>query len=166
MKEFFAVGIMATLVRANQQLIEVNQNRRKVFMAAINHLRELFLLVRTIDKQKMEIEQGEGRIDKMVEEMEGFSAELYTRGPILPEVDIEFRHPVVDRQPDEKAIIEEDRASYRLRVGRVSSAWSVEQTSTRGEVRNREVNPGELQATTFELDAGWLGGSEMVEQDG
>ena len=79
----------------------------------------------------------------------------------MPDVDIEFRHPVVDRQPEKQATVEEDRASFNLRVGKVTTSWSIEQTSTRGEIRNRDANPEELQATKFELDSGWLEGSPM-----
>lgn len=166
LKEFFTSGIVTTLMRANQHLIDVNQNRQIVFMGAIQHLQELFWLARTIDKQKVGIAQEERRFNILVEETEAFSAELFTRGPVLPNVNIEFRHPIVDHHPDEKAIITEDRATYSLRIGRATSSWSVEQTSTQGEIRNREVNPAALQAVKFELEAGWLGGSEMVEQNG
>ena len=108
LKEFFTAGIVATLMRANQHLIDVNQNRHMVFMGAIQHLQELFWLVRTIDKQKLEILCGERHFDELVKETEAFSAGLFTRGPILPNVDIEFLHPVVDHNPGEKAFIVED----------------------------------------------------------
>ena len=156
LKEFFAAGIMATLVRENQHLIEVNPNRRKVFMGAIQHLQGLFSLARTIDKQKVGFEQGERRLATLVDSVGDFTSDLYTRGPILPDVDIEFRLPVVSHQPDGRAAIEEERASFSLRVGRVTTSWSVEQTSTRGEVRNRESTPEELQATRFSVELGWL----------
>ncbi len=162
LKEFFAAGIMATLVRENQHLIEVNPNRRKVFMGTIQHLQGLFSLARTIDKERVGVERGERRLDELVDDVGDLTPWLRTRGPILPDVDVEFRKPVINRQPEQQPLIEEDQASYSLRMGRVTSSRSVEQTSTRGEVRNREASPGELQATKFELDSGWLEGSAIV----
>ena len=126
------------------------------FMGAIQHLQGLFSLARTIDKQKVGFEQGERRLATLVDSVGDFTSDLYTRGPILPDVDIEFRLPVVSHQPDGRAAIEEERASFSLRVGRVTTSWSVEQTSTRGEVRNRESTPEELQATRFSVELGWL----------
>ncbi len=79
----------------------------------------------------------------------------------MPQVDVEFGHPVINGEPDGKATIERDQASYSLRAGREAAAWSVEQTSTQGEVRNRDLTPGELKATKFELASGWLERSEM-----
>ena len=162
LKEFFASGVVATLLRVNKDLIEMGPNRRKVFVGTIRYLQGLFSLVRTIDKQNVWIEQRESRLDKLVDKLENFPAGFYTRGPILPDVDIEIRHPVVDRRYKEQPTIQQKQASFSLRVGRVTDYWSVKQTSTRGEVRNHEVTPGELQATRFELDLGWLEASEMV----
>ena len=142
LKEFFTAGVMATLIRANQHLIEVNENRRKVFMGTIHHLQELFWLARTIDKEKVWIEQGESRLEELVDGISDLSAELYTQGPILPQVEVEFGHPVINREPDGKPMIKRDQALYSLRAGREAAAWSVEQTSTQGEVRNRELTPG------------------------
>ena len=82
LKEFFTAGIVTTLMRANQHLIDVNQNRQMVFMGAIQHLQELFWLARTIDKQKVGIAQEERRFNVLVEETEAFSAQLLTRGPV------------------------------------------------------------------------------------
>ncbi len=153
LKEFFAGGIVTTLVRVNQPVIELNPNRRKVFMGTIRSLEELFWLVRDIDKQKSEIGRAEESIETILDHIENFSGGVYIQGAIQPEVNVEYHQPIVSRKPGEKAEIQDNVASYHLSLGQETT---VEQTSIQGETRESEVNSDELGNCRFDLDTDWL----------
>ena len=156
LKELISAGIVESMAGVNRRLIGSNPVRRKVFMQAMHKLQGLLALARTIDKQRATIEETEQRIDRLARTVGAYCVGVHTRGRILPDVDLTFRRPILVNAPGGQSVIEEHQASFKLRAAASTKAFTIEEVSTRGETRTRQVRAEAPLNARFGLNTSWV----------
>ena len=152
--EFFAKGIIGVLARSNRKYIVDNPAREKVFLQLLKNLRELFLATAKRDRLVQQITLDEEEIDRLVENLHQPESVLYIQGALLPEIEVEFPLPRVNRQETGEISFVHQGASLRVREGPDADHRELLLHDIGGERSTRQLNNSDLQNLSLHLREG------------
>ena len=150
--EFFAKGIIGYLAKANRKYITDNPAREKVFLQLLKHLRELVMEVFERDQTVAEIDQAQAGIDKIVKELRQQDLALHIQGAALPESEVEFARPRVQRLEDNDINFVHQAATLKVQPGSQAGTLHLERVDIQGTSQTRDVGVDELQGVSLRVD--------------
>lgn len=154
--EFFTTGVVGTLVRANQHLIEINPNRKKVFMGTVRKLHDLLFLGRELDKLADEIAKTEAERNRLIDNLSNQTSAVYVQGVILPNIDLQFVLPDVAWSDEGEAAIGMQTPKLVLQRGADPYKWEVQLVDINDRASVRSINPEDLEGVAFRVNEGWV----------
>lgn len=153
MNEFFAKGIIGYLAKANRKYITDNPAREKVFLQLLKHLRELFMEVFERDQTIATINQSQAEIDGMVKELRQQDLGLHVQGAVLPESEVEFARPRVQRLENSDINFLHQSATLKVQPGSQSGILRLERVDIGGKSLAEDVAVAQLQGVSLRVDA-------------
>lgn len=154
LNEFFAKGFVGYLTRANRRYIADNPAREKIFLQLLKSLRGL--VVETFERDQLIASNAaaEKEIERLIAELRQPQGAVWVQGGVLPETQVEFLLPDVQRLEGE--VIHFVPRSASLKVGRSSEEGMLrlEMIDVEGERSSRDLNASELQRVALSIDEG------------
>jgi hypothetical protein len=150
--EFFAKGVIGYLAKTNRKYIVNNPAREKVFLQLLKHLRELVMEVFERDQAIAAIDQFQTEIDGTVRELRHQDLGLHIRGAILPESEVEFARPRVQRLENSDIDFQHQSVTLKVQPGPQPDTLRLERVDFQGESLAEDIGIDDLQGVSLRVD--------------
>lgn len=154
LNEFFAKGIIGYLAKANRKYIVDNPAREKVFLQLLKNLRGLVMDVFARDRLAAAINRDREEMDRLLTELRQRNSRVHVRGAILPDTEMEFVLPRVQRLENDDINFVHQHAVLNVQQGSQSGHLKLAVTDAEGEPSSEEIKSAEFHGQSFHVDQG------------
>jgi hypothetical protein len=154
--QFYARAVIGRLALENKVHLKDNPSRQKAFIRVLQKFRGLFELTRRFDRYSTQIEGYTRDISATIESLCHQVPALHVRGTVIPELELSFMLPELERAEDGRVTLVAHAARLHLTAGVEPGNVQVKQVTRNGEETVQSVLADELCGTVIRVNEGQI----------